>query len=222
MFRLAGILQGVLARALQGNASSATALQAGRRARPLGRAGLEAWFNNHSTFEPIKGFPWIFRTVTRFANCRSGSAQFMDRSCLSRRGALPQGAGGESARRQSLAGDQGHRGAEEESPGGRIFGICFCRTPSTAPASPIWSTRRCARSWGARTSRPRRSIARRRIPATWKCWRVTPPRRQQQRWLEPLLDGQDPFGVCDDRTRMSRRAMPPISSPPSCATATAT
>jgi aminoglycoside phosphotransferase (APT) family kinase protein len=35
MFRLAGILQGVLARALQGNASSATALEAGRRARPL-------------------------------------------------------------------------------------------------------------------------------------------------------------------------------------------
>jgi aminoglycoside phosphotransferase (APT) family kinase protein len=35
MFRLTGILQGVLARALQGNASSATALQAGRRARPL-------------------------------------------------------------------------------------------------------------------------------------------------------------------------------------------
>jgi aminoglycoside phosphotransferase (APT) family kinase protein len=39
MFRLAGILQGVLARALQGNASSATALQAGRRARPLAEMG---------------------------------------------------------------------------------------------------------------------------------------------------------------------------------------
>jgi aminoglycoside phosphotransferase (APT) family kinase protein len=35
MFRLVGILQGVFARGLQGNASSATALQAGRRARPL-------------------------------------------------------------------------------------------------------------------------------------------------------------------------------------------
>jgi len=35
MFRLAAILQGVLARAIQGNASSATALAAGRRARPL-------------------------------------------------------------------------------------------------------------------------------------------------------------------------------------------
>jgi aminoglycoside phosphotransferase (APT) family kinase protein len=39
MFRLVGILQGVLARALQGNASSATALQAGRRARPLADLG---------------------------------------------------------------------------------------------------------------------------------------------------------------------------------------
>ena len=35
MFRLTGILQGVLARALQGNASNATALAAGRRAVPL-------------------------------------------------------------------------------------------------------------------------------------------------------------------------------------------
>jgi aminoglycoside phosphotransferase (APT) family kinase protein len=41
MFRLAGILQGVLARALQGNASSETALQAGRRARPLAELGWQ-------------------------------------------------------------------------------------------------------------------------------------------------------------------------------------
>jgi len=40
MFRLAGILQGVLARAIQGNASSTTALDAGRRARPLAE---QAW-----------------------------------------------------------------------------------------------------------------------------------------------------------------------------------
>jgi aminoglycoside phosphotransferase (APT) family kinase protein len=40
MFRLSGILQGVLARALQGNASSTTALEAGRRARPLAE---QAW-----------------------------------------------------------------------------------------------------------------------------------------------------------------------------------
>ena len=35
MFRLVGILQGIMARALQGNASSPQALEAGRRARPL-------------------------------------------------------------------------------------------------------------------------------------------------------------------------------------------
>jgi aminoglycoside phosphotransferase (APT) family kinase protein len=40
MFRLAGILQGVLSRAIQGNASSTTALEAGRRARPLAE---QAW-----------------------------------------------------------------------------------------------------------------------------------------------------------------------------------
>ena len=40
MFRLVGILQGIMARALQGNASSARALEAGRRARPLAE---QAW-----------------------------------------------------------------------------------------------------------------------------------------------------------------------------------
>jgi aminoglycoside phosphotransferase (APT) family kinase protein len=40
MFRLAGILQGVMARALQGNASSARALEAGKRAKPMAEA---AW-----------------------------------------------------------------------------------------------------------------------------------------------------------------------------------
>jgi hypothetical protein len=35
MFRMAGILQGVLRRALAGNAASEQALEAGRRARPL-------------------------------------------------------------------------------------------------------------------------------------------------------------------------------------------
>lgn len=39
MFRLAAILQGVMARALQGNAASASALEAGRRARPMAEAG---------------------------------------------------------------------------------------------------------------------------------------------------------------------------------------
>jgi len=40
MFRLVGILQGIMARALQGNASNAQALQAGKRARPLAE---QAW-----------------------------------------------------------------------------------------------------------------------------------------------------------------------------------
>lgn len=40
MFRLVGILQGIMKRALQGNASNAQALQTGRRARPLAE---QAW-----------------------------------------------------------------------------------------------------------------------------------------------------------------------------------
>jgi aminoglycoside phosphotransferase (APT) family kinase protein len=48
MFRLAGILQGVLARAIQGNASSATALEAGLRARPLAE---QAWALVQNSFD---------------------------------------------------------------------------------------------------------------------------------------------------------------------------
>ena len=40
MFRLAGILQGIMARALQGNASSTEAIETGKRAQPLAE---EAW-----------------------------------------------------------------------------------------------------------------------------------------------------------------------------------
>jgi aminoglycoside phosphotransferase (APT) family kinase protein len=39
MFRLAAILQGVMARALQGNAASAEALDAGRRTRAIAEEG---------------------------------------------------------------------------------------------------------------------------------------------------------------------------------------
>jgi aminoglycoside phosphotransferase (APT) family kinase protein len=48
MFRLTGILQGVLARAIQGNASSTTALEAGRRARPLAE---QAWALVQQSFD---------------------------------------------------------------------------------------------------------------------------------------------------------------------------
>ena len=40
MFRLAGIMQGIMARAVQGNASSQEAVETGRRTRPLAE---EAW-----------------------------------------------------------------------------------------------------------------------------------------------------------------------------------
>jgi aminoglycoside phosphotransferase (APT) family kinase protein len=41
MFRMAGILQGVMARALAGNAASARALEAGRRAQPMAESGWD-------------------------------------------------------------------------------------------------------------------------------------------------------------------------------------
>ena len=39
MFRMAAILQGILARAIQGNATSSEAVATGRRARPMAAAG---------------------------------------------------------------------------------------------------------------------------------------------------------------------------------------
>ena len=41
LFRIAAILQGVMKRALEGTASSAQALEAGRRARPLAQLGWQ-------------------------------------------------------------------------------------------------------------------------------------------------------------------------------------
>jgi ubiquinone biosynthesis protein Coq4 len=41
MFRLSAILQGIMARALQGNASSDTALEAGKKAKPLAELAWE-------------------------------------------------------------------------------------------------------------------------------------------------------------------------------------
>lgn len=54
MFRLTGILQGVLARAIQGNASSGNALEMGKRARPLAEM---AWRLVRESFrgESIRG-----------------------------------------------------------------------------------------------------------------------------------------------------------------------
>ena len=48
MFRLAAILQGVRARAIQGNASSSSALEAGQRARPLAE---QAWALAQRSFD---------------------------------------------------------------------------------------------------------------------------------------------------------------------------
>ena len=45
------------------------------------------------------------------------------------------------------------------------------------------------------------STARRPTPATWKPSSATAHRGHKKQWLEPLLDGQDPLGLRDDRAR---------------------
>jgi acyl-CoA dehydrogenase len=61
---------------------------------------------------------------------------------------------------------------------------------SLGPVSPTSNTRRSRRSLGARTSRPRRSTARRPTPATWKCWCATATPSRRSAGSKPLLAGE--------------------------------
>ena len=90
---------------------------------------------------------------------------------------------GEPPARQSVGRDDGHGGAEGEGARRGPVEPVPAGIRSTAPGSPISNTRRCARSWAARGSRPRPSTATRPTPATWRCWSATAPtRRRSSGW----------------------------------------
>ena len=57
-------------------------------------------------------------------------------------------------------------------------------------------------------SRPRRSTARRRTPATWRPCTCSPPRSSASSGCEPLLNGEIRSGVLDDRTRRRQQRRP--------------
>ncbi len=80
--------------------------------------------------------------------------------------------------------------APRTRPRNRACGTSSCRTPKSAPASPISTMPISPSSSASRRLRPNRSIAARRTRATWKCWSASAPSAQKKKWLEPLLNGE--------------------------------
>jgi acyl-CoA dehydrogenase len=104
----------------------------------------------------------------------------------------------QSARRQSLAAPKVMEDLKEKA---KAHGLvepvpAAFRTWRRSHQSRIRAA--CARSWGARTSRPRPSIARRRTPATWKCWPAT-RRPSSSSNGSSRCSRADPLRFCDDR-----------------------
>ena len=90
----------------------------------------------------------------------------------------------------ALADPAGHGGAEGEGAGGGAVEPVPARERMRRRPHQSRIRAACARSWGARRSRPRCSTARRPTPATWKRWCATATPEQQERWLKPLLAGE--------------------------------
>jgi NAD(P)-dependent dehydrogenase (short-subunit alcohol dehydrogenase family) len=67
----------------------------------------------------------------------------------------------------------GHGRTEGKGRAAGLWNLWLPDSGARCGASPTWNTRRSPRSPAARTSRPRRSTARRLTPVTWKCWCVT-------------------------------------------------
>ena len=192
MFRLAGILQGVLARALQGNASSATALRGGppRAAAGGARLGIGATnLRRRVKSQEDRRMDFSHSDKVR-APAGAAAPRFMERSRLSGRAALRRGDGEKPPRRQSLAAHRGHGGTEAAS----------------ARAENLWNLFLPHSEHGAGLSNleyaPLCEIMGRShlAPEAFNCSapdtgnmevlaRYATP-EQQRRWLVPLLDGR--------------------------------
>ena len=134
MFRLVGILQGVAARALQGNASSALALETGKRTRPLAE---QAWHagaaDRPAALKPTRSDDGL-RTFGQGQGAAAAAFRIHGRACLPGRSALRDRDGRGTRGRQSLAAGAGDGGAEGEGARARACGTCSCPSRNTAPA----------------------------------------------------------------------------------------
>jgi hypothetical protein len=167
MFRIAGILQGIMARALQGNASSADAVDAGKRARPMAEEGwAPGRKDTRRALSTTRGDGHGFRLLpqgqrpARSASPSWTSTSIRTRPCTTKRSADNRAAGnpwvptvdhGAQGRRRSAAGlwnlflPQSERGAGltnlDYAPLCEIMGrVTSRRKPSTAtrPTPATW------------------------------------------------------------------------------------
>ena len=110
-------------------------------------------------------------------------------------------------------------GRGTEAPGAREAGLWNLFLPGRRARRRADQSRirtACARSWAARTWRPRSSTAPHPTPATWRCSPATAPTAQKEQWLKPLLAGEIRSCLRHDRAGGRLVAMPPTSKARSC------